>query len=142
MKITCRCGKVLTETLRPLKKMGVRPYLYSDPEDNDVEETETFYPRGTFELQRKRKYGWGFEDSGIKGYYKVIHEPEVLVVPQESVLEGVIPHMPQGYGCCNWSMGQELKCECGRVIAEMYLDCYEMQTVNFLSKQIVRSYKD
>jgi hypothetical protein len=140
MKISCRCGNVFTEILRPFKKLASRPDRYSDEKDGNDNRLEYYNPKGTFESLRARKYSWSEKDSGIEGYYRVIHEPAVLVVPQESVLTGKIPEMPQGYGCCNWSMGEPLKCGCGREVARLYLDCYESKTVQFLTKQIVRVY--
>jgi hypothetical protein len=136
IKIKCKCSKILTEDLRPMKKMGRRPHRYTGNEGK----MELFYPKGTFHIQKKDKYSWGYEESGIKGHYSVIHVKERIIVSVESILQNVIPIFKDGYGCCNYSMGHELKCSCGVHVGDMHLDCYEDKVIKFCTKNTIRFY--
>ena len=49
--------------------------------------------------------------------------------------------MTSGYGCCNWSLGRILTCDCKQILGEMYLDCYEEGYVKFFNKSVVRNCK-
>ncbi|CAL9964994.1 hypothetical protein VPHD479_0093 [Vibrio phage D479] len=64
-----------------------------------------------------------------------------IVVGQSSIFDGIIPPFKRGHGCCNYSMGEKLKCECGNHIGHMYLDCYEDGSVHFVEKNVTRVYK-
>ena len=129
MKLNCKCGKTITKDLRPFKKMDFRPDIHFP------DSTEAFFPEHVFELRKKQKYKWAEE-----GYCRIIHYPEVITVSEKSILPNIIPPFEEGAGCCNWSMGANLKCSCGITIGYMYLDCYEGQTIDFLTKNIIRSY--
>ncbi len=135
MKINCKCGKTITKDLRPFKKMDFRPDIHFP------DSTEAYFPEHVFLLSKKKKYKWSEEESGIQGYYRIFHYPEVITVSELSILPNIIPPFKEGEGCCNWSMGADLKCSCGTMLGYMYLDCYEGQTIDFLTRNIVRSYK-
>jgi hypothetical protein len=86
--------------------------------------------------QIKELYGYSNLD-----YYRVLGgEPQMIVCSKLSVLDGVIPPFKRGHGCCNYSMGEELLCECGNNVGHMYLDCYEDNTVEFIEKKVTRNY--
>ena len=146
MKLKCNCGNVFTNDLRPVKKYiceTVFETFQDQGEDGSdlVEKRKKYtFPSGGFMLQKKKKYAWTEEDSGIEGYYAIIHVPERIIVHKNDILDGVIPKFISGYGCCNWSFGYELKCKCGKVVANMYLDCYESGVIKFDPKKVVRSY--
>jgi hypothetical protein len=135
MKIKCTCGKTLTEDLRPMKKIGKR--FVKNAYRNYF---ELFIPKGTFGIQKKSIYSWSEKDSGLSGL-DVIQINKRLVVPAESILNGIVPPFKEGAGCCNYSAGCNLKCTCSKLIGEMHLDCYEENVVKFIPKNIVRSYK-
>jgi len=118
LKIACKCGKLLTKDLLPSSKLK----------------------SGSFSIQKKEKYSWKEEDSEIKDYYKIIHVPPRLIVPEKSILDNIIPEFKEGYGCCNYSNGKELICECTNKLGEMYLDCHEIKAIYFLPKNINRIY--
>lgn len=164
MKINCgKCNKILTQDLYPIslktdkhgrltketldKVFEVIPEYVFDYE-NMVETNEVEYykhdhmRKGIFFVRKGTKHkNWTYEDSGIKGYYKVIKpEPKKIVVSGKSFLEGVIPVFKSGNECCDWSMGQELCCSCGNFLGEMYLDCYEDGCVDLINKNVRRNY--
>jgi hypothetical protein len=144
MKIQCKCGKFLTKDLRPVKKYICKDAFetFQDQDGVDIVEKRKKYifPSGGFMIQRKDKFSWTEKDSGIKGYHSVIHTPERLIVYKDDILDNIIPKFISGYGCCNWSFGYKLKCECGNKVAEMYLDCYESGVIKFIPKKTVRFY--
>jgi hypothetical protein len=137
VKINCKCGKPITTDLRPFKKLERRPHRYN----GDQGSFEYYQPKGTFEIQKKEKYGWSHKDSGIEGYYVVVHVKDRILVPLESILENIVPTFIEGYGCCNYSMGHKLKCKCGVHIGDMYLDCYESGTIKLVPKNTHRCFK-
>lgn len=128
MKLRCKCGKPLTKDLYLTKY-----HKYQ------VDDITTKMRSGCFKLSRatptiRNKYSNEHPAQLLKP------RPEVIMVSINSILCN-IPEMPKGCGCCNWSGGHELMCGCGRVIGEMYLDCYELGFVDFLTKNVVRCYK-
>lgn len=64
-----------------------------------------------------------------------------FVVSEDSMCDGVIPPFKSGYGCCNYSMGEPLMCECGTHVGGMYLDCYEDKSVSLIKDKVVRVYQ-
>lgn len=64
-----------------------------------------------------------------------------FVVAEDSMCDGVIPPFKSGYGCCNYSMGEPLMCECGNHVGSMYLDCYEDKSVSLIKDKVVRVYQ-
>lgn len=161
MKLHCRCGKCLTEDLYPVNpkydKQGrttnnkmfeksIEEECYTTNENGDpVQEIYTHHGRfkkGIFVKLRSHKYNWHAGMSGIEGYFVVVKKPARIAVPENSILQGIIPPFKSGYGCCNWGMGQELFChECSALLGELHLDCYEDGVVEFLEKAVVRNYK-
>jgi hypothetical protein len=135
MKIKCTCGITLTEDLRPMKKIGKR-FVKNYFRDY----FELFIPKGTFVIQKKSVYSWNEKDSGLNSI-DVIKTNQRLVVPAESILDGIVPPFKEGAGCCDYSLGYNLKCRCSKLIGEMYLDCHEENVVKFIPKNIVRSYR-
>ena len=141
------------------KETYVEKWEDADGELHENEETNYSFKRGIFIIKPKvRRYSWTYKDTsgvdskqeyikeygddGGQHYHRVIGgDPQVIICSGDSVLEGVIPKFKRGYGCCNYSMGHYLKCECGNTVGHMYLDCYEDNTVSFIEKKIMRTYK-
>ncbi|AUR92234.1 hypothetical protein NVP1170O_121 [Vibrio phage 1.170.O._10N.261.52.C3] len=171
MKIKCsKCKKVLTSDLYqvPYKdrysKKVMQKIEYEESIQTGTGEIETYietdyqFKKGVFYISPVQpKENWSAKDMygleskrqvekeyGSKSlhYFSVIPKKQKkLIVGKASILEGVIPKFKTGYGCCNWFMGRELLCECGHRVGEMYLDCYESGVVQFLDKNVDRSYK-
>lgn len=157
MKLHChKCKKILTKDLRPVKVCWKwNPFICQHYIINrkDVYETTEVWDeeyripgdsvvvrRGVFYNTPKSTYNYSYEDSSIKGYYRVIKTSERLVVGYRDILKDVVPLFKEGYGCCNWALGAPLKCECGVELGEMHLDCYEDGSVRFNPDKIERRY--
>lgn len=94
------------------------------------------------QIDSKKEYVKSYGDNGGQHYHNVLGgQPAKIVCSEESILEGVIPKFKTGHGCCNYSMGEYLVCGCGNRVGHMYLDCYEDKTVEFIEKNVVRTYK-
>lgn len=142
MKIHCsKCHKTLTEDLY---KTSVRwvPGILGTPTVKDASKICT--------KDDKVKKGLFFEEPSWQAYSNKWDDNEPaqilkqtqrsVVVSEQSVLEGVVPKFVDGYGCCDWSGGMPLSCECGNHLGDMHLDCYEDGSVQFVSKNITRKY--
>ncbi|AGN51504.1 hypothetical protein VPLG_00065 [Vibrio phage eugene 12A10] len=169
MKINCsKCNKQLTQDLYQVpykyfnKEYGVSKRVWDRIEYTGTDgyyDKEYRFKRGIFIINPKeRKYSWTYKDcngvdskreyieeygsDGGQHYHRVLGgNPQVIICSGESVLEGVIPKFKEGYGCCNYSMGHILTCSCGNTVGHMYLDCYESNTIHFIEKKIMRTYK-
>ncbi|UZV41091.1 hypothetical protein vBVpaMR16F_25 [Vibrio phage vB_VpaM_R16F] len=163
MKLKCgKCNKPLTTDLRPVKVRWkynplMKSYYVSNPKAVFTYKTEVFetmegehqedvimidrMKKGIFYLTKPLKYNWTPEDCGIEKYYRVHNEKQKIVVSELSLVKDVVPPFKQGYGCCNYSMGEPLKCNCGSLLGEMYLDCYETGQVMFDIKKVIRDYQ-
>lgn len=140
MKIACKCGKPLTKDLRKAKG---RVAVYIKEEWNEFSHTEYHLPPLSFHdiSPYTRVWDYGpdeYHETRDCHYTKV---PAKILVLRSSMLPDIIPPMPSGYGCCDWSGGASLKCECGNKVAELYLDCYERGEVYFFTNMIRRVYK-
>jgi len=141
MIITCKCGEHLTNDLRPVRGFLLKPF------GDAIYDCSRGKGGGNFEGARISSGGFLVKPK-IKVYRKnkqakfnrVHHSPASIYIGGSDILKGVIPLFKQGYGCCNWSMGEDLHCTCGRVIGKMHLDCYEYKVVQFLEKEVVRYY--
>lgn len=139
MKIFCnKCNKQLTIDLRPVKKTLINK-AFEKIGDDDYFKYKL--KKSVFFKEKKSIYSWKFKDHGIKGYFKIFHNKSGLVISGNSFLDSIIPAMPSGKGCCNWSSGQHLRCSCGNLLGEMYLDCYEDGTVKLFDNSTRRFYK-
>lgn len=148
MKLSCsKCQKILTEDLRPFKIKQVAygmienwDDMLDDPAD-DGDFTQQKMKAGIFFDYKGCTFNWTSKDNGMKGYFNVIKYKPYIGVSEKSILEGVIPPYEIGCGCCNWSMGETLTCECGNKLGEMSLDCWEFGHVDFNPKKVNRVYK-
>lgn len=149
MKLACKkCHKTLTDDLFQLKlKFNSKGYIKNAWENvaPPIEDPEDLY----FD-DYKMKPGMFFIDRRIPAYNprQFVHvgnarkkEPIQYTVSEKSILGGVIPPFKRGYGCCNYSMGEPLSCECGTILGSMHLDCYELGLVNLFSSAVDRVYK-
>jgi hypothetical protein len=130
----------------------------SDGNIQTSDEKDYIFKKGVFYIKpAERKYSWIYKDvngvdskkeyiedygdDGQQHYHRILGgEPQMIVCSQMSVLDGVIPPFKSGYGCCNYSMGRNLVCECGNHVGHMYLDCYEDNTVHFIENKVTRTY--
>lgn len=141
------------------KEVYVEKWEDCDGEVYENEKVIYTFKRGVFFISpRERKYSWTYKDvdgvdskkeyvadygdDGSQHYHRVLGgKPATIVCSSSSVLDGVIPKFKKGYGCCNYSTGHTLLCECGSELGGMYLDCYEDNTICFIDKSVVRCYK-
>lgn len=142
MHLNCsKCKKRLTiESLRPVKEKNSYIKEYACEEDKKDDFYNITMKKGVFYITEYNKQGWSSKDSGIKGLYQVIKEKGGIFVSQFSINKNIIPEFKTGYGCCNWNMGQILKCSCGNLLGEMYLDCFEDKSIKFYKKSVDRVY--
>lgn len=138
MKLICAsCKKTLTKDLYPLKEE--KSVTSIKRVDDDF--FDHFFKEGVFTIQKKRQFCIKIESHEGSGKYQTtVKIPERICVAENSVLKGVVPTFQEGYGCCNWSFGEPLHCECGKEIGQLYLDCYEVGKVSFIPKSIQRYY--
>lgn len=151
MKITCKCGEVLTKDLRPTKywkidhdlhEAATEPYEYSDGTISEVYEVSngiTYYePRwrdyevrpGTFIRDKKYDQHWHLKSKYI----------DSLMISGHDYLNQKVLEYRRGCGCCAPS-GDEVFCpSCETVIGTMYLDCYEEKHIALIVKKIQRKY--
>lgn len=166
MKLCCsKCKKLLTSDLYPVKlrftkhggidKRDIRKAYNRSYDGYDY--SRLSMKSGLFYVEKsKPKYNHTYKDAyGVEGkseafeiYGEIPHlhvvvksTPEYIVVGRPSILENIIPKYKTGVGCCDYSMGWWLVCECGSKLGEMYLDCYETNKVKFYSKKVDRVYK-
>lgn len=142
MKLHCsKCHKALTEDLY---KVSVRwiPGILGTPTVKDAGKiyTEDYkIKKGLFfEEPSWQSYSNKYDDNEPAQILK--HTQRLLIVGEGSVLDSVIPKFISGYGCCNWSAGMPLTCECGNHLGGMHLDCYEEGSVNFIDRNVTRGY--
>ena len=156
MKLSCsKCKKILTTDLRPVKVhykpngyiMNIGTIFNSttkeyglDPEDIIYDKDFSDMKSGIFFLSRgeaawNNKY---CEDSPAQIIPRKLPE---IVVGGSSIVEGVIPPYYTGCGCCNHGFGSPLRCSCGNLLGGMSLDCFELDTVEFIMKNVDRVYK-
>ena len=142
MHLNCsKCKKRLTtESLRPIKEDKAFIKEYSSEEYKEEDFYNIIMKKSVFFIRKDQKLGWSAKDSGIKGLYQVIKQKGGIFVSQFSIDENIIPEFKTGYGCCNWNMGQYLKCSCGNLLGEMYLDCFEEKYIKFYKKSVDRVY--
>lgn len=160
MKLLCKCGKCLTEDLYQINpkynkdgrttnnrmfNKGTKEIIeYTNLKGEKCE--DVWYERGKFKKGifvnfRAFKENWNRSEHDISGYMIVLKKPKRIGVSPKSIIKGIIPTFKSGYGCCNWSGGQELYCpDCNNLLGYMFLDCYEDQVVEFLDKSVIRYY--
>lgn len=149
MKLRChKCKKELTESLVyvPLKIADFKGerVLFNKSSIFDYFGDNDDY------LDRKMKSGIFYIRKEVKAYNHrysdedpsiiVRRQKPMIVVGKKSVAKGVIPKFKQGYGCCNYSLGEPLYCDCGVELGDMHLDCYEDEYVAFNSGKVDRCY--
>lgn len=145
MKLHCaKCNKQLTHDLYKVSVSRLNGVVLNI---NDIwhKDTECDYPRsdiksGLFYETRNRpkeNNKWHY-DKPAQIIRKIKSE---FVVSEASMCDGVIPPFKSGYGCCNYSMGEPLMCECGNHVGSMYLDCYEDKSVHLIKENVVRVYR-
>jgi hypothetical protein len=100
---------------------------------------ETKMREGIFYISKKESAWSNKYDDNMPAQIIPESKPKI-VVSKESILDGVIPPFNTGYGCCDYSLGEPLKCSCGVVLGGMYLDCYEDGCVKFDIKKVNRVY--
>lgn len=168
VKIHCnKCNKTLTQDLYPINHKYYDTRKVWDTivvkeiigGEMSTYSTKTF-KRGIFIQQpATKRYNWTVVDMygcdskmQVKreeyycekdlSYHRVLGgETKKLVVGRLSLLRDIIPPFKSGFGCCDWSNGQELICSCGSNLGEMYLDCYEEGVVKFHESSVRRVYK-
>jgi len=121
--------------------MDLHPVKYSkslekEQLEKNLEMVDYVFKMNVFSVQKPSKNSIHHKDKR-KVNFKI---PYRICVSGYSVLKNIIPHFKEGYGCCNWSFGEPLKCTCGNTLGEMYLDCYETKEVKFNPKSIERYY--
>lgn len=145
MKLHCaKCNKQLTHDLYKVSVSRLKGVVLNI---NDIwhKDTGCDYPRsdmksGLFYETRNRPKDnnkWN-DDRPAQILRKIKSE---FVVAEGSMCDGVIPPFKSGYGCCNYSMGEPLICECGTNIGGMYLDCYEDKSVSLIKDKVIRVYQ-
>lgn len=160
MKLKCKhCEKLLTTDLYPVKVIENNSGYYTNLKDiYDKDEPVYEYDFEDEEKEELVGYTYGNMKKGI--FYLIKAErswnnkwdedrpaqiikktPTQIVVGQGSILNDIIPTFKSGHGCCNYSMGEVLYCECGNKLGGMYLDCYESKHINFIENNVVRFYK-
>lgn len=131
MKIKCKCGKTLTKDLYLSKN-----YTYEI--QNDGGWIDAKFKTGVFHIS-KAQPTWRNKYSSLLPAQLVKSTPEFLMVSKKDLLIEY-PVMESGYGCCDWD-GHELNCSCGNLLGYMYFDCWQLESMDFISKNVVRSYR-
>lgn len=152
MKIKCsKCSALLTQDLYYAKVAYDKHHFLTQPSMKKVMTTDhgISYSQSDFRMKRglfyikkaSPAYNRDFNVHGIPNYFQVVKASEgSIVVGEGSFLEGVIPPFKSGHGCCNYNMGEELFCECGNLLGEMYLDCFEDGRVELREGGVGRCY--
>ena len=124
MKLKCKCNKPLTTEVSFSKHLLI---------------TANKMKTGFFRLlKRTPSYNNKWSEDHPAQIMKAL--PKRIMIPEGNILDGVIPEYYTGCGCCHHD-GGELKCtECGRVIGWMSLDCWQLGSVDFYEKNVVRYY--
>ena len=123
MKLKCKCGKFLTH------EMAHSKYIIK----SDSKMTTGYFKL----LKGKPSYNNKWSDNEPAQVIKAL--PKRIMVPEGSIMDGVVPHFREGHGCCNYH-GGDLKCSCGNVLGWMDLDCWQLGSVDFYEKAVVRVY--
>lgn len=168
MKLQChKCQKNLTVDLLPVKSYR-KMFEYEWGVDHIDMEGDVYYdwikspnPRRVVFVNKTKPYAWTWKDYlgvdtkqeaidfygekeanlAFSMYNMIKSNPAHFIVHEDDMVEGVIPPFEEGGGCCNWSLGELLECECGTVLGEMNLDCYEDQTVHLYENSVRRVYE-
>lgn len=152
MKLKCsKCNILLTQDLycqkvsydkhRRLTSKSLSK-IHTSAHGISYSQQEKRMKKGLFYIKKASPaYNRDFKVHGIQDYFQVVKPSEKrLVVGERSFLEGVIPLFKSGYDCCNYNMGEELFCECGNLLGEMYLDCFEDGSVELRDGGVRRVY--
>lgn len=157
MRFHChKCNKVLTQDLYPAsawnKKIITEEYEIGidTGETEFVDEIVYELPFGTYQtkhyLQKRKGHTRvsyldpNFFDNNYATPYR-LKNLRTALVGETSFVEHVIPPYRTGCGCCNWSMGDDLYCQCDTLLGFMYLDCYEDKVVELIEGNCKRTYK-
>ena len=152
MKLKCsKCNTLLTQDLYYQKvsfdkqgylTRGSLSKIHTPDHGISYSQSDFRMKKGVFYIRKASPaYNRDFEVHGIEGYFQVVKASEGrLVMGERSFLEGVIPLFKRGHGCCNYNMGEELFCECGNLLGEMYLDCFEAGSVVLRDGGVRRCY--
>ncbi len=152
MKLKCsKCSTLLTQDLYYQRvsfdkhgylTKGSLSKIHTSDHGISYSQQEKRMKKGLFYIRKASPaYNRDFEVHGILNYFQVVKASEKrIVVGERSFLEGVIPPFKSGYGCCNYNMGEELFCECGNLLGEMYLDCFEDGGVGLRDSGVRRVY--
>lgn len=139
MKLSCKCGNILTNDLYPTKKwekvvtetvVEEGSYNYGGVEVGDVLTHVDFQVRkGSFLLASQQ----------FRSFYNR-DENAFLVSPLDLFDQEQLKYQ-RGYGCCgnHW---KSYNCpSCGTQVGEQKLDCYDDKHVSFDFSKVVRVYK-
>jgi hypothetical protein len=120
MIIKCNCGKVLTKDLYYTKDFHV---------EKEIDDEGHVYMR----------HYWlhtGAFTTSVRTWYD---DKKLLCVSREDFVEGFLLEYQYGWGCCDISH-KDVICECGKVIGDYSLDCWQTRTVDLFENCIRREY--
>lgn len=152
MRLCCsKCKAVLTSDLYQVTPRFDSEGYLAGGRTRSIFNMSCFDPDERYYNPVRMKKGVFYSSKALRGYNNkysenkpsqiVRKETSALVVAEDSLVTGLIPDMPSGCGCCNFSMGEKLYCSCGNFLGDMYLDCYELGVVHFSKKNVDRVYK-
>lgn len=133
MKITCKCGCVLTKDLYETKKWKV-DIAYAKNEDDEYTEYNYEIEQGTF-IQDKTRYICFF------GKLQKRSSPTSYLTSKYDIIDQEQLKFRKGFGCCGNSYTPFYCPECKKEIGEQNLDCYQSKVVNLYMKETIRKYK-
>lgn len=138
MRLLCKdCKKILTKDLYPVKDSKS---LEKDDYRENPDMIDYVFKTNVFSIQKPLKHSIHCKENPHDNYQVNWKTPHRIRVSQFSINQNVIPEFKEGFGCCNWSIGEVLTCECGNKLGHMFLDCYETKEVQFIPKSVIRSY--
>ena len=128
MKLSCKCGTILTNDLYVSKQWEV----WDKVDDYGSEGNTKHYMRvkkGSFLLASQQFRGWGFKKN------------ECFCVSPDDLFDQQQLEYASGYGCCgnHW---KSYNCpSCGVEAGQQYLDCYDDLHVSFPENKVERVYR-
>ena len=146
MKLLCgKCSQPLTIDLYKKKVHWVKYfYRFLVKNHKDIFDNHGRIKKGLFFYSKSSpsmmNYVESYDNPDKYEKYIIKKEPSLIVIGMPSLLDGIIPEFKTGYGCCHYSMGENLYCECGQHLGHMYLDCYEDGSVEFITKNVELKY--